>query len=49
MNFYPFDQRYARVHAQVIDVNRSRASSAFGFYAGGQKGATLSVATSLFF
>jgi hypothetical protein len=49
MNFYPFDQRYFRVNAQVIFVNRSPASSVFGFYVGGQKGTTLSVATSLFF
>jgi hypothetical protein len=49
MNFYPFDQRYFRVNAQVIYVHRSPASSAFGFYVGGQKGTTLSVATSLFF
>ncbi len=49
LNFYPFDQRYFRVNAQVIYVNRSPASSVFGFYVGGQKGTTLSVATSLFF
>jgi len=49
MNFYPFDERYFRVNAQVISVYKSAASSTFGFYNGGQTGTTISVATSLFF
>jgi hypothetical protein len=49
LNFYPFDQRYFRVNAQVISVTRSSASSVFGFYVGGQTGTIISVATSLFF
>ena len=49
MNFYPFDQRYFRVNAQVISVTRSPTSSVFGFYVGGQTGTTISLATSLFF
>jgi hypothetical protein len=49
LNFYPFDQRYFRVNAQVISVYKSSASSTFGFYVGGQTGTILSVATSLFF
>jgi hypothetical protein len=49
LNFYPFDQRYFRVNAQVISVYKSAASSSFGFYVGGQTGTILSVATSLFF
>ncbi len=49
LNFYPFDTRYFRVNAQLIYIDRSPASSVFGFYVGGQKGTTLSVATSLFF
>jgi hypothetical protein len=48
-NFYPFDQRYFRVNAQVISVYHSPVSSVFGFYVGGQTGTTISVATSLFF
>jgi len=49
LNFYPFDERYFRVNAQVINVYKSPASSTFGFYVGGQSGTILSVATSLFF
>jgi hypothetical protein len=49
MNFYPFDQRYFRVNAQVMSVYKSPVSSTFGFYVGGQTGTIISVATSLFF
>jgi hypothetical protein len=48
-NFYPFNARYFRVNFQATYVNRSPASSTFGFYQGGLKGPILSVATSLFF
>ena len=41
MNFYPIDTRNHRLNMQVIDVNRSPVSSAFGYYVGGQKGTTL--------
>jgi len=49
MNFYPSDERYFRVNAQVISVYKSPASSVFGFYVGGQTGTTISGATSFFF
>jgi hypothetical protein len=48
-NFYPFDQRYFRVNAQVMNVHHSPTSSVFGFYVGGLTGTIFSVATSLFF
>lgn len=49
MNYYLADTRNHRFNVQVIDVNRSPVSSTFGYYAGGQKGATLSAALSVFF
>ena len=49
MNFYPFNTRNHRLNAQVIDVNRSPVSSAFGYYVGGQKGTSFSTAFSVFF
>jgi len=49
MNFFPFDTRNHRVNVQVIEVDRSPASSLFGFYVGGQKGTTVSAAMSVFF
>jgi len=48
-NFYPFNTRNHRLNVQVIDVNRSPVSSAFGYYIGGQKGTTFSTAFSVFF
>ncbi len=48
-NLFPFDTRNLRLNAQVIGVDRSPASSLFGFYVGGQKGVTVSAATSVFF
>jgi len=48
-NFYPFNTRNHRLNAQVIDVNHSPVSSAFGYYIGGQTGTTFSVAFSVFF
>jgi hypothetical protein len=38
-----------RLNAQVIDVNRSPVSSAFGYYVGGQKGTTFATSFSVFF
>ncbi len=49
MNFYPIDSRYVRLNVQLIDVNRSPVSSAFGYYVGGQKGTTFATAFSVFF
>ena len=49
VNFYPVDTRNHRLNVQVIDVNRSPVSSAFGYYVGGQKGTTFSTAFSVFF
>jgi Protein of unknown function (DUF3011) len=48
-NYFPFDTRNHRVNFQVIEVDRSPASSLFGFYVGGQKGTTVSVAMSVLF
>jgi hypothetical protein len=48
-NFYPANTRNHRFNLQVIDVNRSPASSTFGYYVGGQKGTTVSAAFSVFF
>ena len=48
-NFYPTNSRNHRVNAQVIHVNGSPVSSTFGYYTGGQKGTTFSLATSVFF
>jgi hypothetical protein len=49
MNFYPFNTRNHRLNVQVIDVNRSPVSSAFGYYVGGLKGTSFSTAFSVFF
>jgi hypothetical protein len=48
-NFYPFNTRNHRLNAQLIDVNHSPVSSAFGYYVGGQNGTTFSTAFSIFF
>jgi len=49
MNFYPFDTRNHRLNLQLMDVNNSPVSSAFGYYVGGQDGFTVSTAFSVFF
>ena len=49
MNYYPFDSRNYRLNFQVIDVNHSPVSSAFGYYVGGQTGTTVATAFSIFF
>lgn len=46
LNYYPFDTRNVRLNAQVIEIDRSPQNSLFGFYVGGQKGTTISVAFS---
>lgn len=48
-NVYIAKTRNIRLNAQVIEVTRSPVSSTFGYYVGGQKGTTLSVAASIFF
>jgi len=48
-NWFPFNTRNARMNFQFIDVNRSPASSLFGYYVGGQRGQTLSVAMDLIY
>jgi hypothetical protein len=48
-NVYPFDTRNIRLNFQLIDVNHSPVSSAFGYYVGGLKGAVFSTAFSVFF
>jgi len=48
-NFYPANTRNHRVNAQVMHVDGSPVNSTFGYYTGGQKGTTLSLAASVFF
>lgn len=49
INFYPTDSRHHRLNVQVVDVNRSPVSSAFGYYVGGQTGKIFSTAFSVYF
>ncbi len=49
MNYYPFNTRNHRLNVQVIDVNHSPVSSAFGYYVGGLNGTSFSTAFSIFF
>ena len=49
VNFYPTNTRNHRLNVQVMSVNRSPVSSAFGYYIGGQHGPTVSTAFSVFF
>ncbi len=42
MSFYPEGTRSLRLNLNVIYVNRSAASSSFGFYCAGLKGMSLS-------
>ena len=49
MNYYPFNTRNHRLNVQVIDVNHSPVSSAFGYYVGGLNGTSFSTAFSVFF
>lgn len=48
-NYYWFDNRNVRTNVQLMHIDRSPVSSVFGFYVGGQKGTTVSVATSFYF
>jgi hypothetical protein len=48
-NYYWFDSRNVRTNVQIMNIDRSPVSSVFGFYVGGQKGTTVSAATSFYF
>lgn len=47
--FFVPNTRDIRLNVQLIYVDRSPVSSSFGYYIGGQKGPTVSVATSILF
>ena len=49
MNYYPYPTRNNRLNLQLMDVNRSPASSTFGYYTGGQDGYTIASSFSIFF
>ena len=49
LNYYVTDSRNHRLNAQLIHVNRSPVSSAFGYYVGGQTGNTFAIGFSVFF
>jgi hypothetical protein len=49
MNIYPVKTRYVRLNMQLMDVNGSPVSSAFGYYVGGQRGTTFATAFSVSF
>jgi hypothetical protein len=49
INFYPTSTRNHRLNVQALDVNGSPVSSTFGYYVGGENGATVSAAFSVFF
>jgi Protein of unknown function (DUF3011) len=49
MNFYPTDTRNHRLNVQVIDVNHSPVSSAFGYYIGGLSGPVVAATFSVYF
>jgi hypothetical protein len=49
MNFYMTDTRHNRLNVQVIDVNHSPVSSAFGYYIGGLHGTTVATTFSVYF
>jgi hypothetical protein len=49
MNYYPFNTRNHRFNVQLLDVNRSPVSSAFGYYVGGLNGKSFATAFSVYF
>jgi hypothetical protein len=49
VNWYPWKTHNSRINLQFMDVYRSAASSAFGYYTGGQTGQSVSLAWSLLF
>jgi hypothetical protein len=48
-NYFPADTRDVRLNGQIIGIDRSPVNSTFGYYVGGQKGVTLSLALSIAF
>jgi hypothetical protein len=48
-NFFLYGTRNSRINLQVIEVYKSPASSVFGYYVGGQTGATVSASWSINF
>ena len=48
-NYYWYDSRNLRTNVQLMKLDDSPTSSVFGFYVGGQRGHTVSVATSFYF
>ena len=48
-NYYVANSRNHRLNVQLIDVNKSPVSSAFGYYIGGLDGKSFSTAFSVFF
>lgn len=49
LNFYPSGTRSWRLNLHVMHVNKSAASSFFGYYLAGQTGTTLSLGTDVLF
>ena len=49
VNYYLANSRNYRINFQYINVNRSPVSSTFGYYVGGQKGETITLAMPIFF
>lgn len=49
LNFYPYGNRAWRVNLHLVHVEKSPASSSFGYYIGGQTGTILSVGTDVLF
>jgi hypothetical protein len=48
-DYYPFHTRAWRLNAHVIHVEKSPTASSFGYYAAGQTGTTVSLATDFLF
>jgi len=49
MNYYPGFGRYPKLNTMVLLVHRSPVSSTFGYYVGGQKGATVAMSVDMIF
>jgi len=49
VNYYPGTGRYPKVNAMCLVVRHSPVSSTFGYYVGGQKGATLALSVDMIF
>jgi hypothetical protein len=48
-NYFPFETRDVRINLHTIFVDRSAASSSFGYYVGGLRGPIVSIGTGLMF